>query len=257
MMEHGRAVRMGGRVGRLVELFSGRRVARARSRVARILGTSERRSSEIISGAYRHFGMALVEFIRLPKMYPEIEKLITVRGEEHIRKALERRRGAIFLSAHIGAIGAEQRDDRITQAIADLRAGARVKPVSKGLDLRAAIECLRKNEVLAVLLDQDARDAGVMSPFLGHLASTPIGPIKLANKIGSAVLPAHITRDNGGTHMTLVIEPPLEGRDGRPFGEDLQYAADKCNEVISRWIMENPEQWMWVYPRWESTLNDK
>ena len=273
LMEHEKAVRMGGRAGRFVEFFSRRRVLKARSRVTRILGSSEKRSREIISGVYRHFGMALAEFIRLPKMYPDLEKLVTVRGEEHIFKALERGKGAIFLSAHIGcweygaaacsklgipmnAIGTEQRDERITQAIADLRAGANVTPVGKGLDLRAAIECLRRNEVLAVLLDQDPRDAGVMSPFLGHLASTPIGPIKLANKIGSAVLPAHITRDKGSTQMTLVIDPPLEGRDGRPFGEDLKYSVDRCNEVISGWIRDNPEQWMWMYPRWESTLND-
>jgi KDO2-lipid IV(A) lauroyltransferase len=157
----------------------------------------------------------------------------------------------------MNAIGAEQRDERITQAIADLRSSAGVKPVGKGLDLRAAIECLRKNEVLAVLLDQDARDSGILSPFLGHLASTPTGPIKLACKLGSAILPAHITRDGDGSHMTLVIDPPLEGKGGRPFGEDMQYAVDRCNEVISGWIRENPEQWMWTYPRWESTLNDR
>ncbi|MCL2684715.1 MAG: lysophospholipid acyltransferase family protein, partial [Synergistaceae bacterium] len=176
-MRHESAVRMGGRAGSIVEFFSGRRVARARSRVSRMLGSSEKRAREIISGAYKHFGMALVEFSRLPRMYPEIEKLVTVRGEEHIREALERGKGAIFLSAHIGcweygaaacsklgipmnAVGAEQRDYRITQAIADLRAGAQVKPVSKGFALRAALECLRRNEVLAVLLDQDAKDAG-------------------------------------------------------------------------------------------------
>jgi KDO2-lipid IV(A) lauroyltransferase len=238
-----------------------------------MLGVPEKKSREIIHGSYEHFGMALVEFIRLPRMYPEIDQYVSVRGEEYIWKALERGKGAIFLSGHIGcweygaaicskhgipmnAIGAEQRDDRITQAIADLRAGAGVKPVGKGFDLRAAIECLRKNEVLAVLLDQDARDDGVLSPFLGHLASTPTGPIKLANKLGSAVLPAHITREGGGTRMTLVIDPPLEGRDGRPFGEDVKFAADRCNEVISGWIREYPEQWIWTYPRWESTLND-
>jgi KDO2-lipid IV(A) lauroyltransferase len=237
----------------------------------KMLGATDARAREIIDGAYRHFGMAMVEFIRLPLMCGDIDSLVKVEGEEHIRRALERGRGAIFMSAHIGcweygaavcarhglpmnAIGAEQRDDRITQAIADLRSSAGVKPLGKGMDLRAAIDCLRKNEVLAVLLDQDARDAGVMSPFLGQLASTPIGPIKLASKLGSAVLPARITR--GGGRMTLVIDPPLEGRDGRPFGEDVQYAVDRCNEVISGWIREKPEQWMWMYPRWESTLND-
>jgi KDO2-lipid IV(A) lauroyltransferase len=156
----------------------------------------------------------------------------------------------------MNAIGAEQRDDRITRAIASLRASASVKPVGKGLDLRAALTCLRKNEVLAVLLDQDAKDTGVLSSFLGHLASTPVGPIKLASKLGTAVLPAHVLRDGDGTHMTLVIDPPLEGPNGRPFGEDVQDAVDRCNGVISGWIRENPEQWMWMYPRWESTLND-
>jgi KDO2-lipid IV(A) lauroyltransferase len=239
-----------------------------------MLGVSDKKAREIIHGAYEHFGMALVEFIRLPKMYPKIEGLVSVKGEEHIWKALERGKGAIFLSGHIGcweygaaicskhgipmnAIGAEQRDDRITQAIADLRAGASVKPVGKGLDLRAAIECLRKNEVLAVLLDQDAKEAGVLSPFLGHLASTPTGPIKLASKLGASILPAHVIRDGDGTHMTLVIDPPFEGPDGRPFGEDVRHAVDKCNEAISGWIREHPEQWLWMYPRWESTLNDR
>jgi KDO2-lipid IV(A) lauroyltransferase len=237
-----------------------------------MLGVSEKKSREIIGGAYEHFGMALVEFIRLPVVCHELDRYVGTRGEEHIRKALELGKGAIFLSAHIGcweygaaicakhgipmnAIGAEQRDYRITQAIADLRSKAGVKPIGKGLDLRAAIDCLRRNEVLAVLLDQDAKEAGVLSPFLGHLASTPTGPIRLAAKLGSPVLPAHITR--GGGRMTLVIDPPLEGRDGRPFGEDIRYAADRCNGIISGWIRETPEQWLWMYPRWESTLGDK
>jgi KDO2-lipid IV(A) lauroyltransferase len=274
ILEHRTAVKLGRAVGRAVELFSPRRADRARSRVVKMLGVPDAKSREIIHGSYEHFGMALVEFIRLPRMYPEIDRFVSVKGEEHIRRALSLGKGAIFLSAHIGcweygaaicskhgipmnAIGAEQRDDRITQTIADLRSGASVKPVGKGLDLRAAIECLRKNEVLAVLLDQDAKDSGVLSPFLGHLASTPVGPIKLASKLGSQVLPAHIIRDGDGTHMTLVIDPPLEGRDGRPFGEDVRFAVDRCNEVISGWIRDYPEQWMWMYPRWESTLNDK
>jgi KDO2-lipid IV(A) lauroyltransferase len=239
-----------------------------------MLGVPDHRADEIIRGSYVHFGKALVEFIRLPEMYPKIDEIVSVTGEEHIWKALELGRGVIMLSAHIGcweyaaaflakhgapmsAIGAEQRDERITQAIADLRSRSGVKPVGKGIDLRAAIECIKRNEVLAVLLDQDAKDAGVLCPFLGHLASTPIGPIKLAKKFGTPVLPSHIIRDEDGVHMTFVVEPALEGRNGRPFGEDVAYSAEQCNDAISRWIRDNPEQWMWTYPRWESTLNDK
>lgn len=274
ILPHGVAVRLGGALGRTVERLSDRRAAKARARAERILGVSGDEARRIVTGAYTHFGRALVEFIRLPKMYARLDELVTVTGEEYLRDAVALGRGVIFLSAHIGcweygaatmarhgipmsAIGAEQRDDRITETIEDLRRFAGVKPVGKGLDLRAAIDCLKRGEALAVLLDQDARDAGIVSPFLGQPASTPVGPIKLARKFGCPVVPVHVVRDEDGLHMTMTIEPPLSGRDGEPFGEDLQYAVDRCNEVISGWITRNPGQWLWMYPRWATTLNDR
>ncbi|MDR1651050.1 MAG: lysophospholipid acyltransferase family protein [Synergistaceae bacterium] len=268
------ALKLGGAAGKILNFFSFSRASKARSRCVRMLGVTEARAREIVRDSYVHFGKALVEFIMLPETCISLDEIVAVTGEEHVRRALELGRGVILLSAHIGcweyaaaalaghglpmsAIGAEQRDDRITNAIAELRAKAGVKPVAKGLDLRAAIECLKRNEVLAVLFDQDAKSDGVLSPFLGHLASTPTGPIKLARKYGTPVLPAHIIRGPDGVHMSFFIEPALEGPDGRPFGEDVRYAADRCNETISKWIMASPEQWMWMYPRWESTLNDR
>jgi KDO2-lipid IV(A) lauroyltransferase len=271
---HDTAVKLGGRVGKLIGFFSFSRKAKARSRAARMLGVSDERAREIISDAYEHFGRALVEFIRLPRTYGNIDEFVAVKGEENIRKALNVGHGAIFLSAHIGcweygaavlakhgvpmnALGAEQRDERITRAITDMRSSVGVKPVGKGMDLRAALTCLKKNEVLAILLDQNAKNGGILSPFLGHLASTHFGIIKIAHKYGIPVVPVHITRDGDGRRMTMIIETPLEGRDGRPFGEDIKYAVDKCNERISEWIREKPGQWMWMYPRWVSTLNDR
>jgi KDO2-lipid IV(A) lauroyltransferase len=273
-LPHAGALALGDLLGRTVKNFSPRRAAKATARCARVLGVPEPAAREIVSKAYSHFGRALAEFIRLPKMCQRLDELIEIRGEENIRRAMELGRGVILLSAHIGqweyaaallarrgmpihAIGAKQRDDRITRAISDTRMRAGVTPLGKGLDLRGSIECLKKGGILAVLLDQDARDTGVISPFLGQPASTPVGPIKLARKFGCPVVPTHIVRNSDGVHMTMTVEPPLEGPNGRPFGEDLQYAADRCNEVISGWIRENPGQWLWMYPRWASTLNDK
>jgi KDO2-lipid IV(A) lauroyltransferase len=265
---------LGALLGRTIERCSKKRIERARGRCERILGVSSREAERIISASYAHFGKSLVEFIRLPLMADRLDELVTLTGEEHIRAAMNKGRGAIFLSAHIGnweygaalmarrgfpmnAIGAEQRDPRITDTIAELRKSAGVKPVGKGLDLKAALSCLRAGEVLAVLLDQDARDAGVISPFLGFPASTPIGPIKLARKFGCPVLPVHVVRQPDGTHFSMTIEPALEGPGGEPFGENIQHAADTCNAAISAWIRENPEQWLWMYPRWETTMDDK
>jgi KDO2-lipid IV(A) lauroyltransferase len=239
-----------------------------------VLGVDSADAGRVVSGAYDHFGRCLAEFLRLPLMADRLTDIVDLDGAEFLREALGLGRGVIFLSAHIGnweygaalmarmgfpmnAIGAGQRDPRITDAIADTRRSVGVNHVSKGLGLKAALSCLRRGEVLCVLMDQDARDSGVVSPFLGVPASTPVGPIKLAGKFGAPVLPARIIRRPDGGRFSMTIYPPLEGRDGEPFGADIQHAADRCNEVISSWIRETPEQWMWMYPRWASTTGDR
>lgn len=273
-LPHRSAVNLGGAVGRCVHAFSRSRAARAYARVMRILDVDEAAAQEIVRAAYDHFGRSLAEFIRLPKMASRLDEIVELHGEEHLRAAMEQGHGVIFLAAHIGcweygaallaqhgfpvnAIGAEQRDPRITETIERLRASAGVKPVGKGMDLRAAIDCLRKKEILCVLLDQDAREAGVVAPFLGFPASTPIGPLKMAKKFGSPVVPAYILRNPDGVTMTMHIEPALATNDGSPFGSDLLYAATACNDAISRWIRMAPGQWMWMYPRWATTLGDR
>ena len=274
ILPHRSALSLGAFMGSIVERHSLDRVARARARCARILGVEEEKAADIISGVYKNFGRSLVEFIRLPQMADELDNLIELSGEEYLREAFDLGHGVIFLSAHLGnweygaaalakqgfpmnAIGADHRDPRITTAFQELRASAGVKLVGKGLDLKAALLCLRNKEILAVLLDQDAREAGLVSPFLGVPASTPFGPIKLARKFGSPVVPVHIVRLPDNVHLKMTIEPPLTGKDGRPFGEDLQYAVDSCNEKISSWIRETPDQWLWMYPRWATTTGDR
>lgn len=273
-MSHERASRLGASLGGLVERASRSHADRARARASRILGVDAREAARIVHGAYRHFGAAALEFMRLPKMACRLDEIITLEGEEHLHEALSLGRGAIFLSAHIGcweygaallakhgfpmsAIGAEQRDSRVTEMIERLRAGAGIKPVGKGMDLRAAVACLKRGEMLAVLLDQDSRSSGIVSDFLGWPASTPTGPLRLAHKFGVPVIPAHIVRNAGEATLRMTVEPALASPDGRPFGEDLQTAADACNAVISRWIREDPDQWMWMYPRWATTLGDR
>jgi KDO2-lipid IV(A) lauroyltransferase len=273
-LPHETALSLGSGLGGMVRLASGSRALRARRRCERILGVDEAESARIISGVYSNFGRSLAEFLRLPRMLERLEELIAVEGEEHLRRAFALGRGVIFLSAHIGnweygaallarrglpvnAIGAEQRDVRMTAAIEDLRRSAGVRPIGKGLDLRGAIACLRSGEILALLLDQDARESGVISPFLGHPASTPTGPLRLARKFGAPVLPVSVIREPDGVRFKMTIEPPLEGRDGAPFGDDLEFAAGRCNDAISAWIRRAPDQWLWLYPRWATTLGDR
>ncbi|MGI6443066.1 MAG: hypothetical protein ACOXZX_06125 [Synergistaceae bacterium] len=65
-------------------------------------------------------------------------------------------------------------------------------------------------------------------------------------------MPGYCVRREDGFTFDLHLYPRLKGRNGKPYGEDIQSSVDDCNDIISSWIRAHPHQWMWMYPRWES-----
>lgn len=256
-------------MGSFVASLSRRKVSEARERCARVLGVSNERAGEIVLGAYRHFGRAAAEFARMPLMADKIDSLVSFTGVEYLVEAVRSGRGALLATAHIGnweyaaawlahqglpvnSLGTEQRDERITELISSLRRAGGTKALGKASDLKSMIKALQRGEIIAVPVDQDAKEAGVVSPFLGFPASTPLGPVKLAARLGCDVIPGICTRNADGITFETKIFPPMKGRNGEPFGKDIQSSTDDLNAVISAEIRRRPEQWMWMYPRWES-----
>ena len=268
-LPHERAVALGGALGSLVGRFSHKKVSEAQERCAKILGVSRERALDIVLGSYGHFGRAAAEFARMPVMADKIDSLMHSSGQEHLFEAVKSGRGAILATAHIGnweyaacwlahlglpinSLGADQRDERITELIKELRRAGGSKALGKASDLKSMMKALQNGEIIAVPVDQDAKELGVVSPFLGFAASTPVGPAKLAAKLGCDVIPGACVRRPDGISFELTLLPPMKGRGGEPFGKDMQASTDDLNAVISEMIRAHPDQWMWMYPRWES-----
>ena len=176
-MEHERAVALGGRLGSLVARFSQKKVSEAVERCMKILGVPRARAEEIVRGAYEHFGRAAAEFARMPVMAERIDELVSSEGHEYLFDAVKSGRGAMLATAHIGnweysacwlarhglpinSLGADQRDERITELIKELRRAGGAKALGKANDLKAMIKALQRGEVIAVPVDQDAKEAG-------------------------------------------------------------------------------------------------
>ncbi|MDD2517460.1 MAG: lysophospholipid acyltransferase family protein [Synergistales bacterium] len=271
---HCLSVKLGEWIGLIVWLFSPARVDRAEARCVKVLQVGVTTARSIVKESYRNLGRGLAEVLRLPTLGSGIMNYVEVHGEENLQEALSKGKGVIGLTAHFGnweysaavlavkgypmnAIGADQRDPRITNLVVSLRSACGVKTMSKGLDLKGAIRCLRDGEVLGVLLDQDFGDNGTVVPFMGIPASTPFGPVKMADRIGSSVVPMFIVRRPDGIHHDLYIQPPLGEAGGLPFGKDLEASLELCNDTLSEWITRYPGHWMWLYPRWASTTGDR
>ena len=268
-LPHQAAVMLGGIVGSLIPLFTRNKLKEATDCCAKVLDIPRKEASLIVKGAYRNFGKSTAEFIRIPVMAHKLDEIVTVNGEENLREAYEAGKGVFIVTGHIGnweyagawcaqhgypmnGLGTDQRDERITNLIMELRNAGGMKALGKASDLKAMIRALQAGEIIAVPVDQDAKKAGIVSPFLGYPASTPIGMAKLADKLGCAVVPAYCVRWLDTHKLELNFLPALKGRDGKPYGKDLQSSIDDCNEVISEWVRKYPDQWMWMYPRWES-----
>lgn len=250
---------------------SKKKVDKAETRCVRSLGIAITPARRIVIESYRNIGRAVAETLRLPSMKGSVGDFMKLEGEENVQRELDSGRGVILLLAHldnwemaafiasrlwpINAIGADQRDSRITDLLMSIRASGGAKPIQKGQGLRGAIQCLKRGEVLCILHDQDAKDKGLVVPFLGLPASTPTGVARLAAKFNAAVVPLHIVRNQDGFTHTAIFSPALTDPSGEVFGKNEEYALTACNECISTWIREHPEQWLlWLYPRWASTV---
>ncbi|MDO4988492.1 MAG: lysophospholipid acyltransferase family protein [Synergistes sp.] len=268
-LPHEKAVSLGSVLGGLVPLFTKKKFGEAVQRCADVLHIERNEAYQIVRRSYKHFGRDAAEFARLPMMADKLDSLVTLYGADHLDKALAHGRGVILATAHIGnweyaaaylahkgykvrSLGTDQRDSRITELIKELRSAGGSTPLGKADDLRAVIASLKAGDLLAVPIDQDAKQHGVAVPFLGRMASTPQGPAKLAARLGCAVLAGICVRQPDGISFKIELTPQFEEAGGMPFGKDIAASLTKLNDYFSDAIRKYPDQWMWMYPRWES-----
>src|SRR6266478_1094734 len=195
----------------------------------------------LVRETFRHAGQAFAELSLFEKILRRPD-YVRLEGAEALDAALARGRGAIAVTGHVGnwellaawaaAIGypitvvvRRVNDLRFHSLIVRFRAAAGVEVLVRD-DPRfvAAVgDALRRNRVVAMLIDQDTRGAGVFVPFFGRPAHTPPGAALLALRARVPVVTAFIERRPEGGHLVRVAPVPAElprrgGRAGRGGG---------------------------------------
>src|SRR5437870_4720417 len=106
---------------------------------------------------------------------------------------------------------------------------------------------LRRGRIIALLIDQDTRGAGVFVPFFGRLAHTPSGAALLALRARVPVITAFIQRRPGGGHLVRMAAVPLGEGNGR--GRVTELTA-RFTAAIEAQIRRAPAEWVWWHERW-------
>ena len=115
----------------------------------------------------------------------------------------------------------------------------------------ALASTLEKGGNVGILVDQKFI-GGLETTFFGRLCETnPVVPM-LARRFECDVYPTRCTRLPGNRYR-LEIEDKLELPRNSDGDVDIQASTQMLNDVVERWIREDPGQWMWFHKRWVLT----
>jgi KDO2-lipid IV(A) lauroyltransferase len=228
---------------------------------------AERR--QILNQVYRNLGMNAAEEMRMPSVSNDyLKDFILWDDEAPIRDVLSAGKGLLALTAHVGNFDllctiAPQFNYPTTiitkviknKAINDWWMAARsrfgLKFVPAHNSYRQCLGALRKNEIVAFILDQNMIDTeGIFVDFFDKPACTSPGLAYMSAQSGAAVVPVFMIRLANGHHRVKVMAPIPPPPDRKP--ETISHYTQLYTKIIEDVIREYPDQWIWVHRRWRT-----
>ncbi|MDQ3623502.1 MAG: lysophospholipid acyltransferase family protein [Verrucomicrobiota bacterium] len=192
------------------------------------------------------------------------------RGLEHFQAARARGRGAILVTAHLGhwelggillallglpitVITLDEPTTELTRWRDQFRRrlGIRTITVGAGHDFAfiEMIQTLRRNEVLAMLIDRPYGGSGAPVRFFERPTEFSPAPALLWQHTGAAVIPAFVLRESSGDY-TAFADPGLRLEAGPDPRAALVENTQRIASHFECIIRAHPEQWFNYVPIW-------
>lgn len=237
-----------------------RRLAIANIRMA--LGKDVLEARRLARAHFRTLGANLLSMLKIPTMTSEqIRRRVTVEMAPEIDAAPAGKGGVAVLSHtgnwelagrlsdflprfRFGAIYQRLANPLIDADFKNRRARSGTTLFDRREGYWAPLAFLEAGGILGVLSDQNAGEAGVMTPFFGHPASTSTLAATLAQRTGADIVPVAL-RTVGIARWHIAIKRPFE-----KFESPLA-ATEAINRELEKQIASSPADWLWSHNRWK------
>jgi len=241
---------------------------RMEENVAMVLGKEipdRDKQKDLVWRAWLNFASGVFDTTAV--MHFSKEKIIStvkLEGEEHIRRALEKGKGVLALSAHLGSftlIGGRlaasgypfsviikhPADERFAKLTDDYRAQIGIHTISakpRREAARGVLKALRENRIVLIIADE-FKSGDVMVDFFGLKAPAPRGPATLALRTGAVTLPMFATRRTDDS-IVLEVGAPIAAVELADLDQSVVATTAVYSRHLEAAIRCYPDQWNWL-----------
>ena len=222
---------------------------------------------KILRKMWYHFGRVIGEYPHLHKIKIYKNPNLKIIGINNLLDPLKKDKNCIYFSAHIGnwelsshpltqngfkinfvyrALNNKFADDLLKK----IRFKYGVKLIKKGAEgAKECIKALKNKENLGMLIDQKMND-GLPVNFFNKIAMTAPAIAKFALKFRCQIVPALCIREKGIKYKIEYFKP-IQYSFLKKLGSEEKIML-YLNKIIENWIIEYPDQWIWVHDRWKN-----
>ncbi len=224
----------------------------------------------IALACWRHYGRITADTAAFHRLSPaDIGTRVRYDGVDDIREAYREGRGVLLISGHFGhweltaymqgflgcpllLITKPMEEPRLEAMLARMRSGSGNEIVAKADAVRASLRALDRGLGVAVMIDQDAREAGIFVPFFGRQASTiaTVGTLHL--RTGAAIVATFSYPESDGGWRIVYLRlrfPDLTGDRER----DVHRITAETTRLLEDQVRERPDLWLWMHRRWKTS----
>jgi Kdo2-lipid IVA lauroyltransferase/acyltransferase len=233
------------------------------------LSDAERR--RLLLGSFENLGRLLAIFSRFRKSKGDsLKDLIDCEGLDRLQAAMQKNRGVILFTGHIGAwelssfglslfghplsfLVRRIDNPKIEEMVDRARRSCGNRTIDKTSAAREMLQILRDGGVLGILVDLNTLDReAIFVDFFGRPASTTFIVAKLALRTGAEVLPVFAPWNEQRKRFSLIVDEPLQIERTGDEDEDVRRLTQQYTRIVEDYVRKYAGQWLWIHRRWKT-----
>jgi KDO2-lipid IV(A) lauroyltransferase len=213
----------------------------------------------------RNYLKYIVDFLRsLPSETEEMAKRLNIEGIENLDEVLKDGNGAVLVSLHFGHwdFGATEIASRgyMVNGVVDhtcsprvngfvdrLRSVSNMEIIVARDGITQMIHRLRKNEIVAMLIDKPNHGRRVKIKLCGSSTVVPAGAAVLALRTGAKIIPSGVVRLPDNT-IHIILGKQVSFQRTSDLSRDIQVLMQTVWYELEKLVVEYPEQ-LYIFHR--------